>query len=96
MRNQLRDAKISTDEPVASYFTRISHTRDPIKHMGEFIYESKLITTSLNGILDLWDSFETGICGRKYNPNFEELWTSCTQEKSMLIAKGKIQRYYEE
>lgn len=63
--------------------------------MGEIIYKNELITTTLNGLTNLWDSFAVGICARKDTPRFEELWTSCTQEDYRIITKGNIQRHDE-
>lgn len=95
LKNELRDVIVTKDDTVASYFMRISRLRDQLKAIGEANFDTELVTTTLNGFLDSQDLFASSICGRKDIPCLEELWSSCIQEESRLVSKGKILRIQE-
>lgn len=92
LKNELCDVKMTRNDTIASYFMKISQLRDQLQVIDEVISEKELVTTTLNGLTNSWDSFVSGICAKKEVPKFEELWTACTQEESRVISKGKIQR----
>lgn len=64
LKNQLCDIQMMKDDTVASYFMRISQLRNQLQAIGEIIFDTKLVITTLNGFPDSWDSFASSICGR--------------------------------
>lgn len=56
---------------VASYFMRISPLRDQLQAIGESIDETKLVTTTLNGLPDSWDAFASSSGGRTKIPSID-------------------------
>lgn len=91
LRNQLRDVRMDKGELVASFFMEVTEIRDQLQGMGELVIESEMVTTTINGLPDLWDGFVGVICARKDTPSLDELWITYTKEESRLKAKGKIQ-----
>jgi len=83
---------MTRNDIIALYFMRISQLRDQIQVIDEINPEKVLLTTTLNGLPESWDSFATIICARKEAPKFDKLWTACTQQESRLMSRGKIQR----
>lgn len=79
LMNQLRDVKMTKIDTVASYFMRISQLRDQLKAIDEIVSDKELVTTTLYGLPDSWDSFASSISGIENAPTFERLWTACTQ-----------------
>lgn len=91
-KNELRDVRMTRNDIIASYFMRVSQLRDQLQAIDEIIPEKELVTTTLNCLLESWDSFALRICARKESPNFDELWIACTQEESRHMLREKIQR----
>jgi len=81
---------MSRNNTIASYFMRISLLRDQLQLIDEIISNRELMTTTINGFPDSWDSFASSIYGKKEIPSFEELWISCNQEETILISKGRV------
>jgi len=80
LKNVLHDVRMTRNDNIASYFMKISLLRDQIQVIdGIMILEKELLTTTLNGLPESWDSFASGICARNETPKFDELWTACTQ-----------------
>jgi hypothetical protein len=44
----------------------------------------------------MWDAFAASMNTGKEYPTFEELWTCCAQEESMISAKEKPQKKYDD
>ena len=44
--------------------------------------------TTLNALPRHWEPFLQSISGRRDLPEFDRLWTDCTQEETRLIARG--------
>ena len=61
LRNQLKDVKIQNVETIQAYFTRDSQ----IKEQHEEVENTKIVITTLNGLLGSWDSFIRGMCARR-------------------------------
>jgi hypothetical protein len=49
LRNQLRNMKMENSKSVTSYLMRVSHIRDHLAAIGNFISDKDLVTTTLNG-----------------------------------------------
>lgn len=75
-------------DTVATFFMKISEIRDQLGAIGETISDKELVLTTLNALLGHWELFLQSISGRADLPNFDRLWTNCTQEETRLIARG--------
>ena len=58
----------------------ISQIRDKIQATNEIIYEKELVTITLNGLSESWDSFASIICAQKEAPKFEKPWIACNEK----------------
>jgi hypothetical protein len=94
LNNELHDMKMNDDDNIKSYFVRISQLRYQLKSIEEIISEKELVNIVLNGLPKTWDAFSTSMNTRKEYPTFEELWTCCAQEESIISAKEKSQKKY--
>jgi hypothetical protein len=92
LKNELHDMKMNSDDTIKPYFVRISQLRDQLQAIKEIISEKELVNIVLNGIPKTWDALFTSMNTRKEYPTFEELWTCCTQEESMISEKVKSQK----
>jgi hypothetical protein len=94
LKNELRDMETNDDDNITSYFVRISQLRDQLQAIEEIISEKELVNIVLNGLPKTWDTFVASMNTRKEYSTFEELWTCCAQEESMINAKEKPQKKY--
>jgi hypothetical protein len=88
LKHQLQNIKMTKVENIATFFMRISDIRDQLGAIGETISDKELVMTTLNALPRHWEPFLQSISGRAYLPEFDRLWTYCTQEETRLIAKG--------
>jgi putative lipoic acid-binding regulatory protein len=96
LKNELCDMKMNDDDSITSYFVRISQLRDQLQAIEEIVSEKELVNIVLNGLPKTWDAFAASMNTRKEYPTFEELWTCCAQEESMISAKEKPQNKYDD
>jgi hypothetical protein len=95
-KNKLSDMKMNDDYSITSYFVRISQLRDQLQSIEEIISKKELVNIVLNGLPNTWDAFFASMNKRKEYPTFEELWTCCEQEESMIHTKEKSQKKYDD
>jgi hypothetical protein len=81
LKNQLQHIKMTKADTVASFLVKISEIRETIS-------DRELVLTTLNALPRHWEPFLQSISGRAELPNFDHLWTDCTQEEIKLIARG--------
>jgi hypothetical protein len=96
LKNELHDMKMNDDEIITSNLVRISQLRDQLQAIEEIISEKELVNIILNGLLKTWDAFAASMNTRKEYPTFEELWNCYAQEESMINAKEKSQKKYDD
>jgi hypothetical protein len=89
LMHQFRNVMMNKSETVSDYFMRISQIKDHLKTIGDYVDDVEILTTTLNRFPSSWDPFLQGICARSKFPNFDKLWTGCTQEESRLISKSQ-------
>jgi hypothetical protein len=88
LKSQLQHIKMTKADTVATFFMKISEIRDQLGAIGETISDKELVLTTLNALPRHWEPFLQSISGRADLPNFDRLWTNCTQEETRLIARG--------
>ena len=65
LRAQLKSTKMSKDESIQEYFTRVSQFKEQLEAIEDKIDEDELVMTALNGLTRPWDSYIQTICARK-------------------------------
>ena len=69
LREKLKSIKMAKAEGVTSYLTRISHVRDEIAAVGEVVFGSEIVRTTVNGVAKHWDIFVEAIVSRENLPS---------------------------
>ena len=53
LKNEFHAVRMTINDTIASYFMRTSQLRDQLQAIDEIISDKELVTTTLNGLLDL-------------------------------------------
>jgi hypothetical protein len=96
LKHQLQNMKMTKADTIATFFMRISEIKDQLASIGETITNRELVMTTLNALLGHWEPFLPSINGREDLPEFDRLWTDCTQEEMRLIARGVQDFHHDE
>jgi hypothetical protein len=96
LKHQLQNIKMTKADTIATFFMRISKMRDWLGSIGETITKRELIMTTLNALPRHWEPFLQSISGREDLPEFDRLWTDCTQEETRLIARGMQDSHHDD
>jgi hypothetical protein len=73
--------KMDGNESVSSFLGRIKEVKDKLVNIGETISNIDLVTIILNGMLEDYHMFITGLAAREKPPTFEELTGILLQEE---------------
>jgi hypothetical protein len=76
------------DDTVALFFMNLSEIKEQLETIGEIMSDRELVLTTLQNLPKSWEPFIQSISGRESLPNFECLWTDCTQEELRLRNRG--------
>jgi hypothetical protein len=82
---------MTKEDTVATFFMKVSQTRDQLKAIGEEVADSELTSIVLNGFPDSQEPFIQSVCGRAELPKFEDLWADCVQEESRKLSRNSSQ-----
>jgi len=63
LRNQLRCIKMTKEDTIATFFMKVSKTRDRQKAIEEYVADSKLTSIVINGFPYSWEPFIQSVCG---------------------------------
>jgi hypothetical protein len=88
LKGQLQNIKMTKADTIATFFMNISKIRDQLGAIGEIISDRELVLTTPNALPRHWEPFLQSISGRAELLTFNRLWTDCTQEEIILIARG--------
>ena len=80
LKGKLHNVKMTKDEGVASYFTRVAQVKDELAVVGEIVPDLELLRIALKGFTTKWDIFVKCIVGREKLPNWSRLWDGFTPE----------------
>jgi hypothetical protein len=69
------------NESVSSFLGRIKEVKDKLGNIGETVSSTDLVTITLNGMLEDYQMFITGLAAREKPPTFEELTGILLQEE---------------
>ena len=82
LRENLKCVKMAKAESVTSYLTRISQVRDELAVVGEVIFDTELVRTTVNGVAKPWVIFVEAIVARENLPSWNRLWDDFVQEET--------------
>ena len=68
LRDKLHNIKMTKDDNVTSYLTRVAQVKDELAAVGEVVTDSELVRISLKGFLKEWDVFVKCVVGREKLP----------------------------
>jgi hypothetical protein len=88
LKHQLQNIKMMKVDTISTFFMKISDIRDHLGSIGETITDKELVMITLNALPRHWEPFLQSISGREDLPEFDHLWTNCTQEETRIIARG--------
>ena len=71
--------KLSKDESVGSFFTKIAQVRDQLLAIGITVDDDDLVQTVVDGLPSSWETFMASVCGRENQLTFERFWNDCIQ-----------------
>ena len=84
LRAQLKGTKITKEESIQYYFTRVSQFREKLSAIRNTLDQDELFMTSLNGLTRSWDSFIQTLCARIESMKFDIVWEDCIQEEDRV------------
>ena len=73
--------KMDANESVSSFLGRLKEVKDKLGDIGEKVSSTDLVTITLNGMLEDYHMFITGLAAREKPPTFEELTGILLQEE---------------
>lgn len=83
LKNKLRTLKMSKDDTIDSFFTKISQIRDQLTTIGVNVDDGDLVQTAVNDLPLSWETFLSSVNGHemKINPTL--------RDSSMIVCKKK-------
>jgi hypothetical protein len=81
LKTKLLGIKMDGNESVSSFLGRIKEVKDKLVNIRETISNTDLVTITLNGMLEDYQMFITGLVAREKPPTFEELIGILLQEE---------------
>jgi hypothetical protein len=81
LKTKLLGIKMDGNESVSSFLGRIKEVKDKLVNIGETVSNTDLVTITLNGMLEDYHMFITGLAAREKPPTFEELTGILLQEE---------------
>jgi hypothetical protein len=81
LKTKLLGIKMDGNESVSSFLGRIKEVKDKLVNIGEIVSNTDLVTITLNGMLEDYQMFITGLAAREKPPTFEELTGILLQEE---------------
>ena len=77
------------DEPVATFFSKISQIRDQLIAIGDKVKNDDLVQTLFDGLPATCERFPASLNGREIQPNFERLWHDCIEEEGRIQIRSE-------
>jgi hypothetical protein len=81
LKTKLLGINMDGNESVSSFLGRIKEVKDKLVNIGETVSNTDLVTITLNGILEHYQMFITGLIAREKPPTFEDMIGILLQEE---------------
>ena len=69
---------------------RVSEIKDRLQELGEIMFDKEMTTIVLNALPEEWGNFTSSNFGKKEATPFNELWSLCKIEGTILKAKNYV------
>jgi hypothetical protein len=77
------------DDSVATFFSKISQTKDQLIAIGVHVDDYDLVKTAFDGLPESWGVFLAFVNGREVHPNFDRLWHDCLEEEGRIKSRNE-------
>lgn len=81
LKSKLCSIKMTTDDTIATFFTKISQLKDQLITIGENVEDDDLVQIAIDGLPPIWETIVSGVCAHENQPTFERFWIDCLQEE---------------
>jgi hypothetical protein len=81
LKTKFLGIKMDGNESVSSFLGRIKEVKDKLGNIGQTVSSTDLVTITLNGMLEYYQMFITGLIAREKPPTFYELIGILLQEE---------------
>ena len=88
LKDKLHNVKMTKDESVISYLTRVAQVKDELAVVGKTVLDSELVRIALKGFTKKWEVFVKCIVGRGKLQDWSRLWDDFIQEEIREGALG--------
>jgi hypothetical protein len=78
LKDKLHEVRMTKEDNVATYLTRLAQVKDEIAIVGEVISDSKMVRIALKGFTKEWEVFVKCVVGREKFPDWSRLWDDFT------------------
>jgi hypothetical protein len=89
LKKRPRTLKMGKDETISAFFSKIAQTRDQLATIGVAVDDDDLVQTTVDDLLESWETFISSVNGREVQPNFKRLWHDCLEEEGRLKSINK-------
>ena len=90
LKTKLLGIKMDGNESVSSFLGFIKEVKDKLGNIGEKFSSTDIVTITLNGMLEDYQMFITGLAAREKPPTFEELTGILLQEEERCVRGMRI------
>jgi hypothetical protein len=81
LKDKLREVRMTKEENVATYFTRLAQVKYELVVVGEVISDSEMVRIALKGFNKEWEFFVKCVVGREKLLDWSRLGDDITQEE---------------
>jgi hypothetical protein len=81
LKSKFLSIKMDINESISTFIRQIKDMKDKLGDIGEKVSNTDLVTIALNGMVEDYQMFITGLAAREKAPTFEELTCILLQEE---------------
>lgn len=85
LKSKFISLKMEENEIIASFVARIKDLKNKLADIGHTVYDTDLVTITMNGVTDDYQIFITGINAREKILKFEDLTAILMQEEERRL-----------
>ena len=85
LKNKILSINMEENETIASFISWFKYLENILVDISEIVAHADLVTITMNGMIDDYQMFITGISAREKIPKFEELAGMLMQEEEIRL-----------
>ena len=85
LKSKILSLNMEENETIASFIARIKDLNNKLSDIGDAIVDTDLVTITMNGVIDDYQMFITGINAREKISHFEEMTGILMQEEERRL-----------